>query len=52
MYIWISSFNSIEVSSIEEAIKVIKNNKNAYSITRNGTSKSTNDFLTDLNFKG
>ena len=52
MYIWVSSWEAIEVNSIKEAVKIIKETPQAYSITRNGVSKSTKNFLVDLNFKG
>ena len=52
MYIWTSTWNSIEANSIEEAVKIIKERPESYSITLNGVSKSTDDFLVDLNFKG
>ena len=50
MYIWTSSWSNIKANSIEEAVKIIKETPEAYDITRNGVSKSTGDFLVDLNF--
>ena len=51
MYIWTSSWNSIGCDSVEEAVKIIKETE-AYSISSGGVSKSTEDFIKDLNFEG
>lgn len=52
MYIWVSTWETIEANSIKEAIKIIKETPKAYEITFNGVSKSTDNFMLDLNFKG